>query len=176
MQKKYYVEEYVGSKVNSLTITGNVRKDKRGTPQWEVQCTCGCLSFKDPGSLVNGVAQSCNNCYDRNYKGTKSVPGAVLSRLQYGADKRNIKVDITLDDLQEQWDEQDGLCAYTGIPLTVPRGRKVGDASVDRIDSSLGYIRSNIQWVHKRINSMKNDMDEEEFLFMCKLVTDRANP
>lgn len=36
--------------------------------------------------------------------------------------------------------------------------------SLDRVDSSKGYIRGNIQWVTKRINWMKGDLSMEEFL------------
>ena len=43
-------------------------------------------------------------------------------------------------------------------------------ASIDRIDSSAGYVAGNIQFVHKHINKMKNNLDEQCFIEMCKLV------
>jgi len=43
-------------------------------------------------------------------------------------------------------------------------------ASLDRIDSSKGYVRGNIQWVHIAINFMKHSLPEEEFIRWCCLV------
>ena len=43
-------------------------------------------------------------------------------------------------------------------------------ASLDRIDSSKGYTKSNIQWVHKDINKMKSDFSMLRFLELCYAV------
>ena len=43
-------------------------------------------------------------------------------------------------------------------------------ASLDRIDSSKGYIKGNVQWVHKEFNKMKLDLLDKEFIDICKLV------
>lgn len=45
-------------------------------------------------------------------------------------------------------------------------------ASLDRIDSSKGYIEGNVQWVHKRINKMKLDDSDTEFIEWCRLIAD----
>jgi hypothetical protein len=46
-----------------------------------------------------------------------------------------------------------------------------GTASLDRIDSSKGYTLGNIQWVHKWVNLMKQDMTDQEFIEWCKTIT-----
>lgn len=43
-------------------------------------------------------------------------------------------------------------------------------ASLDRINSSIGYTIDNVQWVHKKINMMKMDLSQEEFINYCRLV------
>ena len=43
--------------------------------------------------------------------------------------------------------------------------------SVDRIDSSSGYTKDNIQLVTVAVNHMKWNMNEETFLEMCDLVS-----
>jgi hypothetical protein len=45
-------------------------------------------------------------------------------------------------------------------------------ASIDRIDSNLGYTESNVVWVHKDVNIMKNNFTKEYFLMMCQKVTE----
>ena len=44
------------------------------------------------------------------------------------------------------------------------------NASVDRIDSSKGYVIDNIQWVYRKINRMKNDVSDMDFVDLCTLV------
>ena len=48
-------------------------------------------------------------------------------------------------------------------PLTFDR--------IDRIDSSKGYVKGNVQWVHKNVNLMKGKFDQEYFIEMCKKIT-----
>jgi hypothetical protein len=99
------------------------------------------------------------------WKGYNEVPGKVLSRLKNGAIQRNIDFDLTIEEISDQYESQDRLCAFTGVPL------KFGvDASVDRIDSQQGYEVNNIQIVHKDLNMMKKDMPNEVFIAWCKLV------
>lgn len=49
--------------------------------------------------------------------------------------------------------------------------KKESNASIDRIDSNLGYVRNNIQWVLKDINKMKNDFDQSHFIELCSKVS-----
>jgi len=90
---------------------------------------------------------------------------------------RNIEVRITLEDLKEQWDKQNGICEFTGIKLIISEYKKINtnqiySASLDRIDSSKGYIKGNIRWVSRSINHMKNDMPDEMVWELCKLISE----
>ena len=49
---------------------------------------------------------------------------------------------------------------------------KYTSASLDRIDSSKGYIEGNVQWVHKDINKIKTDMSDNKFIEWCKLIAE----
>lgn len=44
--------------------------------------------------------------------------------------------------------------------------------SLDRIDSNIGYIEGNVQWIHKALNNTKNTMPNDEFINWCKLVAE----
>lgn len=70
---------------------------------------------------------------------------------------------------------QERRCALTDIELVMPE--RFGDArtaSLDRIDSSGSYRIGNVQWVHKDVNRMKNDFDQDYFVKMCRLVAKSA--
>ena len=94
-----------------------------------------------------------------------------LTKLKF----RNKEVTCTLEDLVRKWKLQKGLCAYSGLKLSlVEKDTKWSEstASIDRINSDYGYHDWNIQWVHKRVNSMKNDMTEDEFIDLVYQIND----
>jgi hypothetical protein len=87
-------------------------------------------------------------------------------------------LNLTLEDLKEQWDKQSGKCPYTGwrlkimdttshkdsLPLTPDR------ASLDRIDSSKGYIKGNIQFVSFMAQMAKNRFAPDDVIKFCEAV------
>lgn len=93
--------------------------------------------------------------------------------------RRKKHYDITLEDLKEIWDSQDGICPYTKIKLTNPSGNKEKDnkipkhmlASIDRIHPEFGYIKENVQFVSMLINFAKwnlTDVEIREFITIIK--------
>ena len=67
--------------------------------------------------------------------------------------------------------QQERRCALSGLNLSMrEEGRYSGTASLDRIDSSRGYVRGNVQWVHATVNTMKNDLPQEDFVAFCEAV------
>lgn len=93
-----------------------------------------------------------------------------------GARKRDIEITITIEDAWNKFLEQEGKCALTGIDINLNRdcSRNWDDhtASLDRIDNTKGYIKDNVQWLHKVVNKLKNTLTEEEFIKWCTLVAD----
>lgn len=74
-------------------------------------------------------------------------------------------VEVTLDDLKEQWDNQKGICPFTKLQLEISsysriKKNPIFSASLDRIDNKKGYVKGNIRWISRAINWMKNEMDD----------------
>jgi len=113
------------------------------------------------------LTSGANNC---NWKGHGSVPGKALSRVAHGAIRRGIKFDLSIEDLSDKFEKQNGKCFYTGLKLSFDNNAE-NKASVDRIDSSKGYTKENIQWVSKDVNFMKQALSHERFVSLCKLVS-----
>jgi hypothetical protein len=98
------------------------------------------------------------------------------------AKRRHKDFDLTLEDLKSQWDKQQGVCPYTGwqlkqMPNTNHKHqlpRNPDRASLDRIDSSLGYAVGNIQFISLIAQVAKSDWTEEQLLFFCQSVVERA--
>ena len=53
-------------------------------------------------------------------------------------------------------------------------GRIPTNISVDRIDSSGGYTRDNIQLVCMAVNQMKSDLDDNTFYDICAAIVRNA--
>lgn len=97
-----------------------------------------------------------------------------IVRSANGDKGRRVALELSIDK-EYAWDlfvQQGKKCALSGIPLKFPLKAKdkAYNVSLDRIDSSKGYIKGNVQWVHKDINMMKNKLNDEYFINMCKLV------
>ena len=88
------------------------------------------------------------------------------------ARKRGIPWELTMDDVAEQFYQQKYKCNLTGLSIKFPKKGKFqkAPASIDRIDSRLPYRPDNIQIVVRKINMMKKDYDQKEFIELCMLV------
>jgi hypothetical protein len=88
------------------------------------------------------------------------------------------KIEYRLDNeyLWSLFLEQDKRCALSGVeinffPNYTSRNKTKQTASLDRIDNTKGYIKGNVQWVHKSVNLMKNKYNQQEFIQWCKLIS-----
>jgi len=54
-------------------------------------------------------------------------------------------------------------------------GRINTNISIDRIDSSKGYLRDNVQFVCDVVNRMKQDMSQGDLENWCSLILRKAN-
>ena len=88
--------------------------------------------------------------------------------IQRSAKERNIRFNITKEDLICLFQKQKGLCALSGIRLQVNNTDNIKRTlSLDRIDSNQGYTFSNVQWIHKYINKMKINYNQDVFIVLC---------
>ena len=78
---------------------------------------------------------------------------------------------ITCQYVKDLWHKQEEKCCYSGIKMTY-KTNNYNLFSIDRIDSSRGYVVGNIALCCHGINLMKNDMDMEEFFNYCYMITD----
>lgn len=129
-------------------------------------CDCGKEVITRAESLLYGRIGSCG-CR-RAGNGYKSMSGSYISSIQRGAECRNLSFNLSVEFIWDLFVRQKGLCALTGLNITFGKDQT---ASLDRIDSLLPYIESNVQWVHKDINRMKNKYHNSYYIDMCKLVT-----
>lgn len=111
------------------------------------------------------------------FRGHGEVPMLYFTITKASAENRSLEFDLTIQDMANQFDRQKGKCSLTGLALRFQtccgKKRQAGTASLDRINSERGYIRGNIQWVHKDINKMKERLPQSRFVELCKLVANK---
>ena len=89
---------------------------------------------------------------------------------------RDKELDITPEYLKEVFENQNGMCVYTKVPMklwnykTKGGNDKIYTASLDRIDSSKGYIKGNVQFISMAANLFKSTMSHEETIRFCKII------
>ena len=106
-------------------------------------------------------------------------PRAFISSILYHATnrKQDLGFNLDLDYLVKIFEEQSGCCAISGIEMTylAGSGRTLTNISIDRIDSSRGYLRGNVQLVCDIVNRMKSNMTQEELLFWCEKILRKSH-
>jgi len=137
------------------------------------QCHCGNIFKTTVCKVGSGHTSSCGCARGRQFQGGELICQDFYGRLARGAEQRSISVEISISDIEKQLIAQNLKCALTGRTLIfgkIPIGKYT--ASVDRIDSSKGYTKDNIQILHKDVNLSKQSMSQEDFITMCKEIAE----
>jgi hypothetical protein len=165
-----YFADVIGKVFNKLKVIGTkkvLKYECQKTPRTILicECVCGNITEQTFYNLKVGNAKSCGCGRIVEDAGLKFI----LSKIQ--KDTRKIFCDLTLDDLKIKWNEQNGLCIYSGKELVLPIHSKKPNpdvfykmASVDRIDSKKPYTKDNIQFVSRSLNLAKNNMSHQKML------------
>lgn len=173
-------KEKLGTKVGQLTLIRAIGRDQNRNLIWRTKCDCGLVVSRRESTFHNTETPACEICFNKNkigrnagrkhsrWKGYKGVCGSSFYRAKAGAESRNLEFNITIEQMGDLLEQQDYLCALSGIMIAADD--RIRDASLDRIDSSRGYTIDNIQWVHKDVNRMKLDYPQERFLELCSLI------
>lgn len=109
----------------------------------------------------------------RKWTGCGDISGTYWTALVNRARRCGWEVRITKQDAWNLFQSQNGLCHFTGVPLGFSKSTRdptEQTASLDRLNSTLGYVPGNVVWVHKRVNWMKGDALPVDFVSWCRLV------
>ena len=160
------------SKISSLT-TGQSNTTKIVCMTCDKMQDISCYELEKNGSRRN----ECRSC--RLSGGRKRIsksPYAYISNLYSQLAYRRAKTHeftITREDLYALYDKQEGLCRYSGLPMTFIKdgtGYHLTNISIDRIDNSIGYTEENVCLVCLAVNMMKYTLDLNELVDWCKLI------
>lgn len=167
----------LGDKIGYWTVLENSSIHTRsGKGKLFCRCICGTEKTVWKSHLLNGSSKSCGckgpkraNHY--KWTGCGDLDGNHWNQIVRNATGKkargSIALDITIQDAWHLFQSQGRRCALSGLPIILGKQRT---ASLDRINSHLGYTLDNVQWVHKDINKMKNTFPQDYFVEMCMMI------
>lgn len=174
-------KDYSGQKFGKLTVlefhSYAIKNNK--DPRWLCQCECGNTKSVRIRCLKKGTTKTCGLCpkpignQHPEWEGCGELSKNLYNTYRHGAKDRGYEFSVSIEYLWDLFLKQDRKCALTGMDIYFPpsyKENKNKTASPDRIDNSRGYIEGNIQWVHREINYLKSDMENDHFIKICKMV------
>jgi hypothetical protein len=114
------------------------------------------------------------------FKDVKNILTFLRANLTRAANRgaASQKIEVSLDYVYHVGASQDFFCALSGQELEFTRGGQTwlgkwcnpNSCTIDRIDSSKGYVEGNIQLITWKANCIKQHLGNEEFIEFCKDV------
>ena len=168
--------DLTGHKFGNLTVERPTSERKNKNVVWKCLCNCGKITYVISSNLNRGNTRSCG-CLRKARKGPLNpmwtgrgdLSGNRFYNFERSAKERNLVFEVTIDFLWELFLKQERKCALTGDFLVLEKhAENLG--SLDRIDSSKGYTKDNVQWVRCDINYLKQNIKDDHFILLCKKV------
>lgn len=169
-----------GSRFGKLVVVKDTGRRKSRRPIWACRCDCGAEIDVLGKYLLNQDTKSCG-CFAKgnahNRTGFKELSGSYWYVITAQAKRRGIPLSVTIEQAYDQLVDQQWKCALTGVDIkfavNLRDSRLEQTASLDRIDNTRGYQLGNIQWLHKKVNIMKNIMDQSELIDWCRKIVSK---
>lgn len=180
---RYYNKYKVGDMIGGgwTVIDDTLYRGSYGKSYLFAQCPrCNITYPVKVGDMERAKPKMCKQCQDERRR--VGPFDRYMTNLKTSTQARNkgrktkLTINITSSYIQELFESQNGKCALTGIPLKMATTSHSGDAtaSLDRIDSTRGYIKGNVQWVYMKVNFMKQNYSQSDFIELCQRVANHT--
>lgn len=169
----------IGDVYKNWKVIDGPRTSSYSCIEWLCQCKCGKQRWIQGNELTNpNRCFECSTCAGATRKAKVTLANGRVgeltltrySRLKRSAENRNIPFEVSMEYLWELYQSQHNICAITGDTLV-----SLSKSSLDRIDSTKGYIEGNLQWVTYQANVSKHKMSMQQLYEFCRKVLNHAN-
>lgn len=122
------------------------------------------------GSISHERAVSAAAITNRRYSQEEKPFAEYLRRAKH----RRWDCNLTIPILMELWLKQEGRCAFSGIPLQHPSATNNRNCmgSLDRINSNVGYLTGNVQFVSCALNLAKGASKDSAITDLIRLIVE----
>jgi len=164
MNKKLILD--IGKKFGKWEIISNETIRKNNLTHWLCRCNCGKEEYIPLNNLMNGSTTKCFNCAkevagNKRRKGVGLISGDFWSQFKSKVKRKNIKFNLRIEEAWAKFQEQEGHCAITNREIVLtgyPYDKDKTTAALSLIDPKIGYVSTNIIWLHKEIDLMKGNL------------------
>jgi len=107
----------------------------------------------------------------------ETLPTGVLGKNLRRALKRfPTENPVTVIELLEMWERQEGKCVVSGIEMTWGKGAFYPTSlSVDRINPEIGYTKGNVRLVLYAVNAFKGRWTDEDMIAIARAMVAKAD-
>jgi hypothetical protein len=167
--------DLMGKRFGKLKVISENGLSNKQQALWKCKCDCGNIILTRSHYLIQGRKTHCG-CIKKKYNNRKiiflnntKISYSFWKGLKYGAKYRNFEFNITPEYIWKLFKNQKELCALTGNEIyLLPYYTRT--ASLDRINSNIGYVEGNLQWVHVKVNMLKMNFSEDDLIHWCKKI------
>jgi len=178
-KRENYID-FAGKRIGQLLVQHPLEVGHKGGGKhirWQCVCDCGNEHVAYSHHLSRSLTARCTACAAKSRRSELELKNYMWSNIKRGALSRGLEFVVEREYAYQLFLCQNRKCALSGVDIAFAEcafDHKTGKttASLDRIDSSKGYIPDNIQWVHKVINFIKGGLDEPELLKWCSRIVD----
>jgi len=163
--KKYIKEVRRGVLSGKCHYCGKT-SEKRQCPE----CKSKLSQYQKGRRLVFKEQGTCTSCGDPRVEESSSCLRHYMegqSGSAFGTTKR-------WKEILASFESQNGICYYSGIKLIIGKNASL-DHKIPKSKHGIEdgvYDAGNLVWCDKMVNIMKNSMTDDEFIAMCKKITD----
>ena len=160
-----------------------VTVQQRADGRWTKPCSeCGKMqdylrkTYAEQSLRLNKTCKKCSNRKtENNHRGMYNlIRLSWFEKSKKSAELRGLVFDLSIEDIWFLYTAQEGRCALSGMSIGWAEVGAIHSASIDRIDSTMGYIKGNVQLLHKDVNFMKQQFSQEYFIEVCKAIADKV--
>ncbi len=180
---QHYKIDYTGQIFGRLTVIRHFQDDKAHS-RWVCKCSCGRETLTRATEFTSkNKIKGCRSCSIKDNPRKLDISLSpfrwIKHCIQIRSHQMEKETNLDLQYLKELWDSQNGICPYTGIKMILPEYKRKGrkrenmlpyQASLDRINSNLGYIKGNVEFVCLSINYGKNGFSKQQMIDFLNLI------
>ena len=164
-------------KFGKLTVLEYLFKNKNGYSVWKCLCDCGQFTTAQTRFLNNGSKVSCG-CQRKQigplhpaWRGCGELSAYQFNHIKSQSKIRKLNFNLSLKYLWNLFLTQNRKCSISDEEISFSKSRRcLGTTSLDRIDSSKGYVKKNVQWLHVDVNYMKWKLSETRFFELISKI------
>lgn len=159
--------------------------NKRRNKGWFYECDCGKIGFRETKWITCMMGKNSSSCGCKQkeikgknslvYQGYEDISSTYFTSIKLSAKQRHLKFEITIVDVWDQYIKQNKKCSLSGQEIKFysshTTDKTIQTASIDRINSDIGYLKDNIQILHKDINMLKNKYSNRFIIYLAKCIT-----